>query len=92
MINEAISEISEFLLVNMKELQRNNQIKKEEDLCTYDYNPQTLVDNVFTQIILFQDLPVLKQVGAFSIKESSFYQANIIQQVLAQQLELQGNL
>ena len=34
----------------------------------------------------------LKQVGALTIKESSFYQANIVQQVLSQQSELQDNL
>ena len=34
----------------------------------------------------------LKLVGALSIQESSFYQANMIQQVLTQQSELQDNL
>ena len=34
----------------------------------------------------------LKQAGALTIKESSFYQANMIQQVLTQQSELQDNL
>ena len=33
-----------------------------------------------------------KQIGALSIQESSFYQANMIQQVLTQQSELQENL
>ena len=34
----------------------------------------------------------LKQVGALSIKETSFYQANMIQQVLTQQSDLHDNL
>ena len=34
----------------------------------------------------------LKQVGALSIQESTFYQANMIQQVLSQQADLQDNL
>ena len=34
----------------------------------------------------------LKQVGALSIQESTFYQVNMIQQVLTQQAELQDNL
>ena len=34
----------------------------------------------------------LKQVGALTIKDSSFYHANIIQQVLTQQTEMQDNL
>ena len=34
----------------------------------------------------------LKQVGALSIQESSFYQANMVQQVLSQQNALQDNL
>ena len=34
----------------------------------------------------------LKQVGALSIQESTFYQANMIQQVLSQQANLQDNL
>ena len=34
----------------------------------------------------------LKQVGALSIQESSFYQANMVQQVLTQQNALQDNL
>ena len=34
----------------------------------------------------------LKQVGALSIQESIFYQANMIQQVLTQQSDLQDNL
>ena len=34
----------------------------------------------------------LKQVGALTIQDSSFHQANMIQQVLSQQSELQDNL
>ena len=147
MINESIPQIFEFLQNNYGRITEEELVQKEEDLRNYDYDPQSPVDKVFSQVTLFADLcaitnndktdkqlcqisylifnrtrvfldslkkwnaktsdektygqfkkymqeehHALKQVGALAIKDSTFYQANMVQQVLAQQSELQDNL
>ena len=138
MINESIPQIFEFLQNNYGRITEEELVQKEEDLRNYDYDPQSPVDKVFSQVTLFADLcaitnndktdkqlcqisylifnrtrafldslkkwnaktsdektyaqfkkymreehHALKQVGALTIKDSTFYQANMVQQVLA---------
>ena len=60
MISATIPEIIEFLQLNYGQITEEELVKKEEEIHTFDYDPQTPVDKVFTKITLFQDLCAIR--------------------------------